>query len=98
MDDQSLLFLSFEPFGEQRPRRRSIRALNRNRQEPSGLVEHDHSIVFVENGELAGETRTPVFSAAVASAPASSTPVFSMPVLSMPVLSMPVLSTPVFAG
>ena len=62
MHNQRSLPLQFEFCDEERQSGRSIGALNRHSQKSGRFVENDHSIVFVKDGKVPGETRpAPVF-------------------------------------
>src|SRR5580765_516434 len=57
MNDQGSLSFRLEFGDQERQSGGNIRALDRNRQKPGRLVEDDHCIVFIQHGNLAGETR-----------------------------------------
>lgn len=60
MHDECSFFLQFELCGQQRPRGRSIGALDGHGQKSGGLVENDDGVVFIEHGKFAGKTRPPL--------------------------------------
>src|ERR1051326_439710 len=57
MHNQGALTSRLELSDQQRQRGRNIGAFDRHSQQPSRLVEDNHSIIFIEHGNFAGETR-----------------------------------------
>src|SRR5271154_4746404 len=63
MNDPCPLFIRFEACGKYRQGRWNTGALNRHRQKSGRFIEHNHGVVFVEDGNFAGEKRpAPVLS------------------------------------